>query len=191
MLKRGLICVLVFYSGLTCVFCQVTCPPPRAGSKDPQRPRFLDISVPAGDKCKDFKLFLAAYVSEPDTPEFCTLATSALAFGFELNVLGLERSDQRKEFGGVDKFRALQEFVKPLPENSVILFVGSTHALFTGTPEALLLSFLETGKDILFSAAKDCCMAWWASVESLHRKQQLRCDDKYAHLDAHTRACVA
>ncbi len=123
-------------------------------------------------------MFLAAYVSEVDTPEFCTMATSALSFGFELNVLGLERSNQRKEFGSVDKLLALQEFVKPLPEDSVIVFVGSMHALFTATPQALLLSFLETGKDILFSSAKDCCMEWWASVESLRRQQQLRCDDK-------------
>lgn len=174
-----LICTVLVMMDPISVICQ-TCPAPVLGNTNSQAPRFLEISVPSDNVCKLFKLYFVAYVLGIDSPEFCTMATSALSFGFELNLIGLERASRDKEASSIEMFWALQDFAKSLPDESttIILFVGSANTLFTASPESLLLGFLQTEKDVIFSATKDCCHEWWSSVESLRRQQPLRCDDR-------------
>jgi hypothetical protein len=158
------------------------CPTPISRSKDSEAPRSLETSVPWKKECKTFKLFLVVYTLDVDTAEFCTMAASALSFGFELNVVGLDNAAKNREAGSVQMIWALHDFVKSLPDESTttVLFLGSSHALFVGSPESLLVGFLESGKDVLFSAAKDCCHDWWQSVELLGQKKPMRCNDRYA-----------
>ena len=165
------------------VLCQ-TCSTPVRSSSDAKSPRSLEISVPWNKECLLVKLYVAIYSTDVNSPDFCTLATSALSFGYELNVLGPVHSSERQESGSVDQFWELQQFTKSVPDEpaTLILFVGSAHTLFTSSPEALVIGFLTVGKDVLFPASKRCCHEWWKSVEALRKQEPLRCDERCVYV---------
>ncbi len=69
-------------------------------------------------------VFSATQIARSD---FCIAATSAVAHGFQVNVLGTQRQKQFDEFGPLDKMWALRKFLELLPDhpNVIIAFIDA------------------------------------------------------------------
>ena len=95
------------------------------------------------------------------------MATSALRFGFELNIIGRKRATGWAEYGYTDKLWALSEFLTNVPNDShtIILFVDAYDVIFAGAPSHLIDQLLSSGKRILFSSEKGCCPDWSKAVQ--------------------------
>jgi hypothetical protein len=109
------------------------------------------------------------------------MATSALAYGFELNILGKKRQDQWNIYSYLDKLWALREFLELLRDDpkAIVVFADAYDVIFIDTPKSLVKRFIRTGKNVLVSAEKGCCSDWLMTVEAVLKREPLRCDNTW------------
>lgn len=79
------------------------------------------------------------------------LETSCKALGVKLHVLGLEKPYR----GFCDKFLAVQEFIKKLPEQDIVLFLDGYDTLLLAPPEEIVEKFLAIAAPIVVSAERE------------------------------------
>jgi hypothetical protein len=106
------------------------------------------------------------YASNTDRADFCDTVTSALRFGFELNVLGRERTSGWAEYGYTDKLWALSEFIARIrnDSNTIIVFVDAYDIIFAGGPTQLAEKLFASPHRLIFSSEKGCCPDWSTAV---------------------------
>ena len=157
------------------------CSNPAPDNLSNSHPRFTTVSFDIHTECQTHKIYLVTYASKTNRADFCTMALSALANGFELNILGRKREDQWALHGYMDKFRALREFLELISSEprAIVVFADAYDVLFTAGPRALARRFLRSGHRILISAEKGCCSDWLVTVESVLRSAPVRCDETW------------
>ena len=157
------------------------CRSPQIGNLINNHPRFTSVSIDVENECRVYKVYLVTYASKTNRADFCTMALSALANGFELNILGRKREDQWAIYGYMEKFRALREFLDLLggDPQAIIVFADAYDVLFTAGPRALVRRFVRSGRRILISSEKGCCSDWLSTVEAVLRAAPVPCDNTW------------
>jgi hypothetical protein len=177
--------LIILYLGMG-LSLRCSSPPPE--KLDKKQPRFVKVALDVDSECREVKVYLVTYASQTDRADFCTMALSAFANGFELNVLGKKREGQWAIYGYLDKFWALREFVSLLSDepHAIIVFVDAYDVLITAGPHSLAKRFLKSGKRILISAEKGCCSDWLTTVEGSLKGTPVLCDTSWPVPDVGT-----
>jgi hypothetical protein len=157
------------------------CTNPKPDNLINQEPRFTTVSVDVDNECRLYKVYLVTYATDTNRAGFCTMALSALANGYELNILGRKREDQWAVYSYLDKFRAFGEFLTLLSDEpqAIVIFADAYDVLFTAEPRSLVRRFLRSGHRILISAEKGCCSDWLKTVEFVLHSSPVPCDNTW------------
>ena len=154
------------------------CSNPPSETLNTTHPRYATVSLDVDNECRVYKVYLVTYASKTTRGDFCTMALSAFANGFELNILGKKREAQWEIYSYLDKFWALREFISLLSNepNAIVIFADAYDVLFTAGPRTLVKRFIKSGKRILISAEKGCCSDWLTTVEGYYTGVPVLCD---------------
>ena len=135
---------------------------------DPQQtPVFTTVTIKNADSSTHytFQLYTITYATTVRSKTFCTMAASAAAYGFALNVIGEGRQAQFDKEGCNERLWVVKDFVDYVHKHTlvhlknftVILFIDAYDVLFNGTPKVLIKRLLASHKNILFGSEKGCC----------------------------------
>eukprot|EP00802_Teleaulax_amphioxeia_P011491 Tamp_11524.p1 GENE.Tamp_11524~~Tamp_11524.p1 ORF type:complete len:393 (-),score=36.75 Tamp_11524:635-1813(-) len=149
-------------------------------------PRYTEVLVEVEKNgatvCRVYRVYLITYTTDFAHKGFCTMAASAVASGFRLNVLGEGTRENFAKETHLYKLWSLKQFVDELfrrtgaksGKRTIIMFLDAYDVLVTGSPSALVKRFLKTEKKVLFSSEQGCC----SYRESIMYKQP-KCDPRW------------
>jgi hypothetical protein len=107
---------------------------------------------------------LVAYATDRAHQELGLLQQTARWHGWAaLHVIGTQEGFDTH--GLVDKLRALRQFARKWPDDTILVFVDGYDVVVNNEPGALESAFLASGKRVLISSELGCCVNKQASLE--------------------------